>query len=192
MLICITGKSGSGKTYISKLLSSMNNNIVCLNIDEIGHQVLLNEKVKSEIAKSFGKNYLQNGEVDRKKLGELVFLSREKMKKLTEITWEHMKKIIDEFLAENKDKIIILEWILLPKTYYFEKYDIRILIEVPYEIRLERAIKRDSINKEKFDIREKATIDYSNIKFDYIIDNSNEKITEEMVKRIYEKSIISR
>lgn len=192
MLIGITGKSGSGKSYISKLLSSMNKKIICLNIDEVGHEVLLDKQVKNAISESFGKDYIVNEKVDRKKLGELVFLSREKMQKLTDITWNHMKKIIDKFLLENKDKIIILEWILLPKSCYFEKCDIKILIDVPYEIRLERAMERDSITKEAFDIREKASIDYSETRFDYIIDNSNKDATKGIVKRVYEKSIISR
>lgn len=36
MLISIVGKSGSGKSYISGLLSKYNSNIITLNIDEVG------------------------------------------------------------------------------------------------------------------------------------------------------------
>ncbi len=192
MIIGITGKSGSGKTYISKILESLNGNIISLNIDEIGHLVLKNKEVKTELVKAFGSSILINEEIERKKLGELVFNSRDKMKTLTDVTWEHMKNYIDKFLLENKNKIIVLEWILLPQTQYFGMCDLKIIIDVPYEIRLQRAIKRDGINKDKFDLRENASIDYSQYIFDYTIDNSTIDSTRKKVKKIYEKSIISR
>ena len=192
MLIGITGKSGSGKTHIAKMLESMNNNIVSINIDEIGHLALQNKNIQIELVEVFGTSILTANGIDRKKLGKFVFSSKEEMKKLEDITWIHMKNNIDEFIEKNKGKIIILEWILLPSYHYFKICDLKILVDVPYKIRLQRAIKRDKINKEKFDLREQASIDYSSNNFDYIIDNISLKDTERMVKEIYDKSIISR
>ena len=67
---------------------------------------------------------------------------------------------IDNFLSENKDNIVILDWILLYISKYFNMCDIKILLDVPYEVRKQRAMKRDNISKEAFALREKASIEF--------------------------------
>ena len=47
--------------------------------------------------------------------------------------------------------------------------NLKILLDVPYEIRKERAMLRDNITEEAFQLREKASIDYDVNKFDYVI-----------------------
>ena len=115
-----------------------------LEIDKVGHRALLNEEVKKELINEFGEHIIKDNNVDRKKLGDTVFNSREKMQKLTDITWEYMQKEIDKFIEDNKDKVVILDWLLLTKSKYFDMCDIKILLDVPYEVRKMRAIKRDN------------------------------------------------
>lgn len=191
MLICITGKSGSGKSYISNLITK-NNDMAYLSIDEVGHDSLLNIEVQKALLETFGQELFRDAEVDRRKLSELVFNSRDNMKKLTDITWKYMEQYIDMFIENNKEKTIVLDWILLPQTKYFKMSNIKVLVDVPYEIRLERAMTRDNITQEAFEKREKASIEYDKDKFDYIIDNTDFSKTEERVKKIYDKSIVSR
>ena len=157
MIIGICGKSGSGKSTLSKTLIEYNKNIIHLDIDKVGRCALLIEEVIKELVKNFGEDILIGEKIDRKKLGDIVFNSRSEMQKLTDITWKYMQIEIDKFLFENKDKIIILDWLLLPISKYFSKCDIKLLLDVPYEIRKERAIKRDNITSEKFDLREKSS-----------------------------------
>ena len=52
---------------------------------------------------------------------------------------------------------------------------IKILLNIPYEIRRERAIKRDNITIEEFDLREKASINYNVDDFDIVI-NEKQKL----------------
>lgn len=193
MLISIVGKSGSGKSYISSLLSKYNSNIITLNIDEVGHNVLTNDIVKECLISSFGEKIINQNVVDRKQLGNIVFNSHKEMKKLTDITWFYMEQYIDDFIEKNKEHIIILDWLLLPKTKYFEQSDLKILVDAPLKIRMMRAIKRDNITSEKFLLREKASMSFENLNFDYVINNNQdlEKVGRE-VRKIYDKSIISR
>ena len=176
MIIGICGKSGSGKSTIANYLKEELGAIHC-DIDKIGHNALANEEVKKELIKNYGNNILNENSVDRKKLGEIVFNSRLEMKKLSDITWKYMQIEIDKFLIDNQEKLIILDWLLLPVSKYFEKCDIKILLDIQYEIRKERAIKRDGISEEAFDLREKASITYNNDEFDYVFNiNDNENI----------------
>ena len=181
MIIGICGKSGSGKsTLANQIIELTNNKAIHLDIDKVGHSVLLLPEVKEELINSFGESIIKENIVDRKKLGEIVFNSRNEMNKLSDITWQYMQLEIDYFLNLHKDKIIILDWLLLSISKYFDMCDIKILLDIPYEIRQQRAIKRDNITEEAFDLREKASISYDESDFDYVL-KANDK---EMVKRL--------
>lgn len=184
MTIGICGKSGSGKSTLSKMISESNGGIH-LDIDKIGHKVLLNAKVQEELIECFGKGIINSNNIDRKKLGEIVFASRQEMKKLSDITWKYMQVEIDEFLNQNKDKTVILDWILLPITKYFDMCDVKILLDVPYEVRKQRSMKRDNISEEDFVLREGASIDLSVFNFDYVIDGDENKVNvRKLVKNL--------
>ena len=185
MIIGICGKSGSGKsTLANQIVKLTNNKGIHLDIDKIGHKVLLLPDVINELTNSFGESIIKDNNIDRKKLGEMVFNSRNKMNKLSNITWKYMQIEIDNFLNSNKDKIIILDWILLPITKYFSMCDIKILLDIPYNIRKERAIKRDNLTKESFDLREKASIDFNPNNFDYVLKENNIETVKKLVKSL--------
>lgn len=183
MIIGICGKSGSGKTTLAnQIMQLVGGNAICLDIDKIGHNVLLFPEVKKELINSFGEAIIKENTIDRKKLGEIVFNSRNEMGKLSDITWKYMQIEIDKILNLNKDKIIILDWLLLLNTKYFDMCDIKILLDVPYDVRKKRAMKRDNITEEDFDLREKASIDFDETLFDYIFKADDEKKVERLAK----------
>ena len=184
MIIGICGKSGCGKSTLARTLIEYYENAIHLDIDKVGHKALMNQEVKSELIKSYGIDILNGDNIDRKKIGEIVFNSRLKMKNLSDITWKCMQIEIDKFLIDNKDKIIILDWLLLPISKYFDKCDVKVLLDIPYEIRKERAIKRDNITEEAFDLREKASISFDENKFDYVINDNNKAEIKRLVKLI--------
>lgn len=191
MLIVLCGKSNSGKGTIAKYFTTMSDNIIHLDIDKIAHQVNDKEVVIQEITQTFGKKVIDNNRVNRKELGKIVFNNQEEMNKLEAITWKYMQEEIDKFIAKNNNKIIILDYIMLPKTKYFKEADLRILVEASYEKRIQRALIRDNITKELFAQRDNASIEYIERDFNYIINNDDDNLKRK-VEDIYEQSIISR
>lgn len=183
MIIGICGKSGSGKSTLSNKLIDSYENATFLDIDKIGHKVLTIDEVKKEIEMQFGTHVIKDTKVDRKKLGEMVFNSRLEMQKLTDITWKWMQIEIDNFLNLNKDKIVILDWILLPLSKYYDMCDLKILLDVPYEVRKKRAMKRDNITSKDFDLRERASVDFNEADFDYVIQDCDEEFVKRLVKK---------
>ena len=182
MIIGICGKSGSGKSTLSnQIIQLTNKEAIHLDIDKIGHSVLLLPEVKVELIKSFGESIIKENIVDRKKLGEIVFNSRNKMNRLSDVVWKYMQIEIDDFLEFNKDKIVILDWLLLPISKYFDMCDIKILLDIPYDVRKYRAIKRDSISEEAFDLREKASINFNKSIFDYVLKTNDKEIVKRLV-----------
>lgn len=182
MIIGICGKSGSGKSTLSnQIIQSTNKEAIHLDIDKIGHSVLLLPEVKVELINSFGESIIKDNIVDRKKLGEIVFNSRNKMNRLSNVVWKYMQIEIDDFLEFNKDKIVILDWLLLPISKYFDMCDIKILLDIPYDVRKYRAIKRDNISEEAFDLREKASINFNKSIFDYVLKTNDKEIVKRLV-----------
>lgn len=190
MIIGICGKSGSGKSTLARKIIEMYPNSIHVEIDKVGHKALMDENVKKELVKSFGEKLLNDNVVDRKQLGDIVFNSRHEMNKLTDITWEYMQKEIDKIIDDNKNNIVILDWLLLPKTKYFDMCDYKVLLDVDYETRKQRCMLRDNISEDKFDLREKNSVGYYN-DFDYVIHDVDELDIEGMVLN-NDKSIVSR
>ena len=177
MIISICGKSGSGKSTLAKKIIEERKNVIHIDIDKIAHQVLTIPIVKQQLQEQF-KDVLTDNEVDRKKLGPIVFSSTKNMDILTQVTWPHMEQEIDRIISENKDKIIILDYLLLPKTKYFEQSDLKILLDIPKDIRKQRILKRDNITEDKFDLRDSSSIEYDKDEFDFIISSDNYDIKE--------------
>lgn len=184
MMIGICGKSGCGKSTLARRIIEVNPNAIHLDIDKIGHKALTDETAKEKLISRYGIKLLKDNNIDRKKLSAIVFNSKDEMDFLTEVTWEYMQKEIDKFIEENKEKIIILDWLLLPKSKYFDKCDIRILLDVPYEIRKKRAMKRDNITEIAFDSREKASLEYDKNNFHYIFQNSDDEEIKRLVIKL--------
>lgn len=184
MIIGICGKSGCGKSTLSRMIMEHHSDAIHLDIDKVGHYVLTLDEVKEELVNTFGPNVINENLVDRKKLGEIVFNSRERMDRLTDITWKYMQIEIDKFLEANKDKKVILDWLLLANTRYFDMCDLKILLDIPYEIRKHRSMLRDNITEEAFQLREKASIDYDADKFDHVIRGDQEIEVGKLVKSL--------
>ncbi|MDE5888714.1 MAG: hypothetical protein K2H20_01705, partial [Bacilli bacterium] len=111
---------------------------------------------------------------------------------LTDLTWSYMERVIDEFISSHPNSIILLDWLLLPKTKYFALSDLRVLITAPLDVRMKRAISRDGITEEKFLNREANAPEINPDNFEYIINNIDFEYTKKKVDEIYDKSIIHR
>ena len=183
-IIGVTGKSGSGKSTMADLLSKKFN-CYNLDVDKIGHQATNDTKISEELCNIFGNTILNKDyKIDRKKLGNIVFADKSKMDILTKITWGYMERVIDEILEQN-GKIIILDWALLPNSKYWDMCDIKILMQAEKNERKEMVIKRDSITEEYFEKRESKSLNYENIKYDYLFTNKyNEIEMKEFIKEI--------
>jgi dephospho-CoA kinase len=60
--------------------------------------------------------------------------------------------------------------------------DIRILLDIPYEVRKQRAMLRDNITEEAFLLRDKSSISYNNEDFDVVLKTNNKEEVERKVK----------
>ena len=196
MLICVTGKSGSGKSYFSRKLAEKLN-IKYIDVDRVGHQIYENKELLMKLRDIFGDEIFdKNGKIERKKLGKVIFSQKnsEKIEIFNKITWQAMEKIIEEEMGENT----ILDWIFLPKTKYWDEASLKILIKAQDENkRIEKVMKRDGLGKEYVLLRDKSSMEYNENDFDLIFqtsynDNEMSKMiedAEEFLKNLYERKV---
>lgn len=188
-VIGITGKSGSGKTTFASLLAK---ELKCkhVDVDKIGHEAIFRAEILDTLCEKFGTEILdENGKLDRKKMGDIIFTQRHKMKELSDLTWDFMQQQLDTILSQN-DETIVLEWILLPHSKYWKKCDCKILVTSDDDKRKNKVMERDNISEEYFNKRDSASIDYSPIDFDYTFENDYQAQTmRRMLNRISEQYI---
>lgn len=185
-LIAITGGIATGKSVISRYLRSLGYPVI--DADVIGHEVLDREDVKLQIVSHFGDVLDLDGNVDRKKLGLIVFSDKDKLRELDEITHE---KITDEILHQAKELSIVNDEIFVEAAVLFEmeldKYvDFVIVTDCPDEMRIQRIISRDHLSYQEALKRINSQMSRSEYlkKADLIIDTSGEM--NETLEQIFE------
>ena len=186
-LIGITGKTGTGKSTIATTLAQKLDGQY-VDIDKIGHQATSDPIITEKLCNIFGNGLLDNnGNVDSKKLGNIVFSDTDKMQILTDITWEYMEQELDRILLQ-KQQYFVFDWALLPKVKFWDMCNMKILVTSNDAIRKKRILERDHISEDYLEKRESATLDYSKLAFDFIFDNDyTQETMDAFIEAIYNK-----
>ncbi len=170
--IGLTGGIASGKSIIAKWLEQDGYEVVYA--DKLGHEVLTSEATINDLKKSLGDEYIINGQIDRKKLGELVFKDKSKLELLNEITHPHIRHIIQERIEKCRNDRIIVEIPLLFESKLEKHFDSIILIWSDKATRINRITHRDKISEKAASNRIESQKDdsYKIDNSDYVIENN--------------------
>ena len=147
MIIGLTGGIASGKSTVSKYLAEKGFKVY--DADKIAKDISEKKLVQEEIILTFGDKILdENGNVDRKKLKEIVFEDKEKLKQLNAIIHPKVIDFYKELKEKNTDEIIFFDVPLLFESG-IDKFCDKILVVISdYEIQLNRIVERDKIDRE--------------------------------------------
>ena len=185
MIIGITGRSGSGKSYLSEILAQ-ELDMIHVDIDKISHEVLSFPETQEFLIAEFGNSIFENGVLNRKTLGKLAFNNKEKMQKLNDFCQTQIEKRLDEIKNSTK-KTLIFDYALLWKLKQFDDCDIKIYLETDFETRYSRVSTRENITKDYFIARENSLEEVKNLKFDYILKNATNKQIKNLVNSIKQR-----
>ncbi len=116
IVIGLTGGIGTGKTEVSKILRGLGSEII--DADLLGHEVYRpHTQAWREVVEAFGEDVLtHDGEVDRKRLGAIVFNDAVALKRLDSITHPRIFKMVLERIERLRDqgtKAVVVEAALL-------------------------------------------------------------------------------
>lgn len=116
-IIGVYGLICSGKSSFSKMLAK-ELDAFYIDADKLGHEALENKK--DIIVKEFSDSILDsNNNIDRKKLGGIVFSNKNKLKKLQDITYSYIEKKTEDFI-NSTDKDVVIEAALIMRSNIYK------------------------------------------------------------------------
>jgi len=115
-VIGLTGNLGTGKTEVAQMLAGLG--AALINADELGHDLLqYHTQAYAKILAAFGKSILKrNKEIDRNKLGQLVFKDSAALNKLNQIMHPRIYEMVIQKIEEYRQagaRVVVLEAALL-------------------------------------------------------------------------------
>ena len=104
--IAITGNIASGKSEVEKIIKAEGYPVICA--DKASHNTLERKDIKPKILKLFDDfDIVENGDISRKKLGNVIFSNPPLKKELEKIIHPEVIKEINVFFEKNA-RIIVL------------------------------------------------------------------------------------
>ncbi|MDD2220891.1 MAG: dephospho-CoA kinase [Clostridia bacterium] len=150
--IALTGKIGSGKSLAAAYLSDMG--ITVIDADLVARELSeVGKPVYKEICQHFGTEYLlADGNINRKKLGELIFCDEAQRLALNSITHDAICREIQnrlQVLEHNNHEIAFVEAALLAEAGMQQLFDAIWLITSPRKQIIDRLAIRDGLSYEQ-------------------------------------------
>lgn len=195
-IIGITGSSGSGKSTVCEILNEKYN-VKIIDADKIAKELLTSgTEYFNDVIIKFGREITDDvGEIDRKKLADLIYNDDKKREMLNNSTFYYVVKEIKLRAKEANNVDIIIDAPLLFESKLDDICNFTIGVIAKESVQIERIIKRDSISKEQACKRLKAqqTNNFYMSKCTEIIENNNEYIeTEKQIEEIAKKYNITK
>jgi dephospho-CoA kinase len=194
MIVGLTGSIATGKSTVSQILAKLGG--VIIDADKIVRLVQRpGEQAWREIVEAFGNDILlPNQELDRAKLGSLVFGNEENRQKLNGIVHPHVRQERDRqtqaAMAENPHAIVIWDIPLLIETGIYKEVDKTVVVYVDPETQLLRLLARDQMSQEQSQSRIAAQMPVEEKKqyADFLIDNrGSREETERQVQAVWKE-----
>ncbi len=197
-IIGLTGGIGTGKSTVSAYLKEKG--CVILDADKMSRQLTApGGAALPAIKETFGMDvFHEDGTLDRKKLGAIVFNDKEMLKALEEITTKKVvEQTIDGLVRLRKagyGGIVIIDAPLLFECNMEVLADENWLVAADLEVRIERIIKRDGLDRQSIldRINNQMSDEEKMSRADYIINNSGDleylyKQIDELIERAYDE-----
>lgn len=142
LVVALTGGIGAGKSLVAQYFSELGARVV--DADQLARIAIERGSVGfDEVVMRFGEDILQNGDIDRKALGEIIFRDVKAKADLEAIVHPRVRELFFEVVADlDPDEILIYEIPLLVETKAADNFDQIITVEADLELRKIRLKKR--------------------------------------------------
>ena len=148
VVVGLTGGMGTGKSEASRMLQELG--AVLINADQVGHETYApGTEAWRAVVDTFGEEVLATGgEIDRKKLGSIVFDDPQALATLNAIMHPRIAQAIEKRIRELKSqgiRVIVLEAALLVEANWIPLTDEVWVIVAPEEAAVERVQARSGL-----------------------------------------------
>jgi dephospho-CoA kinase len=199
LLVGLTGGIATGKSTVSAMFAHLGAKVV--DADLLAREVVMpGQPALAQIVREFGPDVLQpDGQLDRKRLGAIVFADPARRKRLEEITHPaiHLRqqRILSAFDEEAYEGVVIWDAAVLIESGGARRVDRLVVVYADPAVELARLMSRDGMAEDEararmatqMPVAEKAKL------ADHVIDNSGTRAeTERQVREVYRKLLAER
>lgn len=175
----LTGGIATGKSTVAKYLQ-VEKNVPVIDADLIAHQITApGQPALKEIARAFGPGMISfDGQLNRKKLGGLVFNDSDTREKLNQITHPRVYAEFERQLAEFESEgvpLVVLDIPLLFESNRGMAYDGVALVTIDEKAQLKRLMNRNQLDEPEAwnRIHAQMPLAKKQAMADFLIDNSS-------------------
>ena len=171
MILGITGGTGCGKTTLLNCIAERGGLI--LDCDAIYHDLLRTDPALLSAIEARFPGSVENGALQRKKLGNLVFSDEKALSDLNAITHGAVKAEVLRRLSE-KPRLAAIDAIALFEGGLATLCDITVAVTAPEEARIQRLMVRDGIGRDyaKRRIAAQKSAEWFRERCDYCLENN--------------------
>ena len=174
MIIGITGGIGSGKSYVSQILRERFGIPVYDCDSEAKRLTATDEEIRRKLRALVGPDVFQGDRLDSRRLADFLFANADNASQVNAIIHPAVLRDFEQWRDEHAgDKVIALESAILYESGLDEQASLVLFIDAPEEVRLHRAMLRDSASEEQIRARMRMQRpDLNRSRAQLVIDNS--------------------
>ena len=173
-LIWLTGGIASGKSTVAKLLAA--HGAETIDADQVAREVVeVGSTGLSSVVKEFGTGILSDtGELNREKLGAIIFADPNRRLILESILHPLIKTRTTELIAESKKAVVVYAVPLLVEAKLDYPFQMVITVEAGIENQVERLVKSRGFKVDQANerIAAQASRQQREARADFVIDSS--------------------
>jgi len=149
-LIGLTGGIGSGKSTVATIFSKLG--VPVLDLDLVGQNIITaNRDAWVALVKAFGHTILDGELINRKRLADICFSSREKTEQLNAILHPLIWREMDAWVKKQKAPYVIIEASVLIESGGHDRMDATIVVMAGQAVRRQRVQSRGQQTALSFD-----------------------------------------
>ena len=179
LVIGLTGSIGTGKSEAARQLEALGASII--SADQVGHEAYTpNTEAWEQVVATFGNDILQeDGEIDRRKLGAVVFSDPGQLEKLNEIMHPRMARMVADKIEAFRGQgveVVVVEAALLFEAGWDSLVEEVWVTDAPEQAVIERLNQRNGMSEEEARKRISSQMDRAERleRSDYVIENSGD------------------
>lgn len=184
--IGITGGIGSGKSVVSRLLEVMGVPVYISDV-ETKKLMLTDGEIRRKLVDLLGDEVYAGGVLNKPMLASYLFASEQHAGEVNAIVHPQVKKDFRRWVQEHeKFPLVGIESAILIEAGFTAEVDKVLMVYAPREVRIARAIERDSSSRELIEQRIRSQMD-DEVKCrqaDFVIVNDGEKALIPQVREL--------
>jgi len=153
LVIGLTGNIATGKSEVGRMLAGLG--ALVIDADRVSHDVMRSGgSVFDSLVRAFGPTIVaRSGEIDRAKLGTIVFREPAALRRLEEIVHPAVIAEVDRQIEQATEGVVVVEAIKLIETGIHRRYDELWVVTAPREVQIARLVETRGLTEEEAALR---------------------------------------